>query len=139
MSLGENFISRSHYITEELLVHVGINHQRALFLCFPDLSIEEYSLQGTGNRGLEAIHGMFRGGTTSLPITSPNLSFAEFLVRMNKAVQIHAAEHDLKQIPGNTIVASRKKREIYSHRSKSDKDNTSLYKSYKSQAVLTSF
>ena len=56
--------------------------------------------------GVEAIHGMFRGGTTSLSITSPN--FAEFLVRMNKANQIHQAEHELKQIPGNTVVACRK-------------------------------
>ena len=47
--------------------------------------------RNTGNRGLEAI-----GGTTSLPITSPNLSFAEFLARMNKAIQLHRAEHELK-------------------------------------------
>ena len=45
LSLRDNFISRTHYITEELLVHAGINHQLALFLCFPDLSIEEYSLR----------------------------------------------------------------------------------------------
>ena len=139
LSLGDNFISRTHYITEELLVHAGINHQLALFLCFPDLSIKEYSLRGTGNRGLEAIHGMFRGGTTSLPITSPNLSFAEFLVRMNKAVQIHTAEHDLKQIPGNTIVASRKKRETCGHRSKSDTDNSLLYQSYTKPSSFEQF
>ena len=33
----QNFISRSHYITEELLVHAGINHQLSLYYCFPDL------------------------------------------------------------------------------------------------------
>ena len=139
LSLGDNFISRTHYITEELLVHAGINHQLALFLCFPDLLIEEFSLRGTGNRGLEAIHGMFRGGTTSLPITSPNLRFAEFLVSMNKAVQIHTAEHDLKQIPGNTIVASRKKRETCGHRSKSDTDNSLLYQSYTKPSSFEQF
>ena len=33
---------------------------------------------------------------------------------MNKALQISQAEHNLKQIEGNTIVASKKKRKIYS-------------------------
>ena len=55
------------------------------------------------------MHGVFWGGTTSLPITSPNLSFQQFLSRMNKAIQINRAEHNLKQVEGSTIVASRKK------------------------------
>ena len=75
ITLSSNFISRSHYITEELLVHAGINHQLSLYYAFPHLSLADYSMRHTGNRGLEAIHGMFRGGTCSLPITSPNLSF----------------------------------------------------------------
>ena len=33
---------------------------------------------------------------------------------MNKALQISQAEHNLKQIEGNTIVASKKKRKMYS-------------------------
>ena len=32
-------------------------------------------IRHTGNRGIEAICGMFRGGTCSLPITSPNFNF----------------------------------------------------------------
>ena len=67
-------------------------------------------MRNTGNRGIEAVHGVFRGGTTSLPITSPNLSFQQFMSRMNKAIQINRAEHNLKQVEGSTIVASRKKR-----------------------------
>ena len=110
LSLTDNFISRSHYITEELLVHAGICHQLALFHSFPHLSTNEYSMRNTGNRGLEAIHGIFRGGASSLPITSPNLSFQEFLCRMNKQFQIHEAEHSLQKIDGNTITASKKKR-----------------------------
>lgn len=113
LSLTTNIISRSHYITEELLVHAGILHQLSLYLRFPSLRWEEYSLRNTGNRGIESIHGAFRGGTSSLPITYPNLSFQEFLSRMNKALQISHAEHNLKQIEGNTIVASKKKRKIY--------------------------
>lgn len=70
---------------------------------------------------------MFRGGTTSLPISSPN--FAEFLVRMNKANQIHQAKQELKQIPGNTVVACRKKRKTCAHKSVTDKNNESEYES----------
>lgn len=53
---------------------------------------------------------MYHGGTTSLPITSPNLSFKEFLSRMNQTMQVHTAEHALQQISGNPIVATKKKR-----------------------------
>ena len=63
-------------MTLELLVHAGVIHQLAMFICFPiHLPISEYSMRNTGNRGIKAVHGVFQGGTTSLPITSPNLSF----------------------------------------------------------------
>ena len=97
-------------MTEELLVHAGINHQLALFYAFPHLPASNYDMRHTGNRGLEAIHGIFRGGAASLPITAPNLSFREFLAKMNQTNQIHTAEHNLKQIEGHTVVASKKKR-----------------------------
>lgn len=103
-------MSRQHYLTEEVLVHAGINHLLCLFLCFHDIGLSDYNLRHTGNRGIEAIHGMFRGGTCSLPTTSPNLSFREFLSKMNKAQQIQRAEHLLRGIVGNSIVASKKKR-----------------------------
>ena len=93
LSLTTNFISRPHYLTEEVLVHAGINHLLCMYICFPSCDLSEYNLRHTGNRGLEAIHGMFRGGTTSLPITSPNLSFREFLAKINTAQQIQRAEH----------------------------------------------
>ena len=110
LTLADHFISRSHYMTEELLVHAGINHNLTLFHAFPHLPLSEYSLRNTGNRGLEAIHGIFRGGSSCLPITCPNLSFREFLSKMNQTLQVYQAEHNLKQIPGHTIVASKKKR-----------------------------
>ena len=87
LTLTYNFISRSHYMTEELLVHAGINHQLTLFYAFPHLSPYEYNM---GNRGLEAIHGIFHGGAASCAITAPNLSFREFLSKMNQTNQIHA-------------------------------------------------
>ena len=84
-------------MTEELLVHAGINHQLALFFAFHQLPITDYSLRHTGNRGIEAIkfYGIFRGGAASLPITAPNLSFREFLSKMNSTSQIHTAEHNI--------------------------------------------
>ena len=114
LKLSTYFISRSHYITIELLVHAVINHFLSLYLSFPNLSFNQCVLQNTGNRSLEAIHGTFRGGTCSLPITSPNLSFREFLEKMNKMLQIHAAEHNLKQVKGHSTVSSRKKRKTFS-------------------------
>ena len=113
LKLQEHFISRAHYVTIELRVHAAILHFLALFLCFPEKSFQEYSLRNTGNRNIEALHGTFRGGTCSLPITTPNLSFREFLDRMNQMQQINKAEHDLKNIPGNTIIASKKKRKTF--------------------------
>ena len=111
LKLSTNFISSAHYMTEELLVHAGINHLLTLYLLFPDQSIEEYSLRNTGNRGLEAFHSIFRGGTAILPITSSNISFQEFLTLMNKVGQISEAEHEIKKIDGNPIVAPQKKEE----------------------------
>lgn len=109
LSLETNFMSRQHYLTEEVLFHAGINHLLCLYLCFPDIDLSDYHLRHTGNRGIKAIHGMFRGGTCSLPITSPNLSFREFLSKMNKAQQIQRAEHSLRGIVGNSIVAAKKR------------------------------
>ena len=120
LKLSSHFISRLHYLTLELLVHAAINHFLCLFLCFPDIPMTQYSLRNTGNRSLEALHGTFRGGTSSLPITSPNLSFREFLERMNKMLQIHKAEHMLQQIEGHSIVASKKKRKTYAKYANTD-------------------
>jgi len=126
LSLSENFISRPHYLTEELLVHAGINHLLCLHLCFPSCDLSEYNLRHTGNRGIEAIHGMFRGGTSSLPMTSPNLSFREFLTRMNSAQQMKRAEHSLNQIDGSSFVASKKKRKTFAQCS-NEGGNTEIY------------
>lgn len=107
--LTDHYVSRLHYVTIELMVHAAINHFLCLFLCFPNTP---YSLRNTGNRTIEALHGTFRGGTCSLPITSPNLSFREFLDKMNKMLQIHEEAHQLKQIKGHSIVASKKEKDI---------------------------
>lgn len=117
LSLETNFMSRQHYLTEEVLVHAGINHLLCLYLCFPDCDLSEYHLRDTGNRGIEAIHGIFRGGSCSLPITSANLSFREFLCKMNTAQQIQRSEHFLSTIEGNSIVATKKKRKTFAARS----------------------
>lgn len=122
LTLTNNFISYAHYMTEELLVHAGINHLLCLYLLFPHLNTEEYSLRNTGNRGIEAFHSIFRGGTSTLPITGANLSFQEFLTLMNKAVQVSTSEHELKKIEGNTIVASKKRRKTFA---KESAENTS--------------
>jgi len=50
------------------------------------------------------------GSACSLPITSPILSFREFLSKMNKAQQIQKAEHLLIGVTGNSIVTAKKKR-----------------------------
>ena len=110
LTLKDNFISRSHYMTEELLVHAGINHQLTLYLSYPDLPLSDYSMRNSNNRGIEAIHGIFRGGSSSLPMTSANLSFRGFLSQMNKTVQVHQAEHFLQHIDGSSFIVSKKKR-----------------------------
>ena len=128
LKLSLNFISSAHYMTEELLVHAGIDHLLTLYLLFPDLPIEDYSIRNTGNRGLEAFHSIFRGGTATLPITSANLSFQEFLSLMNKVVQVSDAEHALKKIDGNSITASKKKKKTCARNS----DDTKSLKPIKS-------
>ena len=87
-------------MTEELLVRAGVNHQLAVFLAFPHLPISDCSIRNTGNRGIEAIHSLFHGGTASSPVAFPNLSFCEFLSKKNQTLQIHQSEQQLKQIPG---------------------------------------
>lgn len=112
-------------MTEELLVHA---HQLALFQAFPHLPVSDYNLRHTGNRGLEAVHGIFCGGAAQLPIiTAPNLSFREFLSKMNQTNQIHTSEHNLKQISGHTIVASKKKCKTCSKSSSTDSPSTEVY------------
>jgi len=60
LTLADNFISRIHYLTLELMAHAGIlHHQLALFLSFPDLGVKDYNLCWTGNRNIEAIHSIF--------------------------------------------------------------------------------
>jgi len=51
-------------------------------------------------------------------VTSPNLSFREFLTRMNSAQQMKRAEHSLNQIDGSTFVASKKKWKTFAQCSK---------------------
>jgi len=76
-------------MTLELMAHVGILHQLALYLSFPEINTEDYFLRNTGNRGIEGIQSVFCGGTAiNLPIPSANLSFQEFLSKMNKVMQI---------------------------------------------------
>ena len=98
LSLTANWISRIHYLTLELMGHAGILHQLALFLSFPDLQAEDYSLRRTGNRQIEAFHSILRGGAAHLHITSANLTFRDFLCQMNKAMQIKNAENTLEKV-----------------------------------------
>ena len=118
VTLRDNWISRGHYMTLELMAHAGIIHQLALYLSFPELNTEDYFLRNTGNRGIEALHSIFQGGTgINLPITSANLSFREFLNKMNKILQIKAAEHSLQKISGHTVTHNKKKKIIYAKES----------------------
>ena len=105
-SLSNNYISRPHHLTEELLAHAGTIQLLCIYLCFSNTSLDEYSLCHTGDHGLEAIHGTFRGRTCLLPTTSPNLPFQDFLEEMNAA---QTSEHQLNKIKGCTIVASKKR------------------------------
>ena len=121
------FPNSTIYLTEEVLVHVSINHLLCLYLCFLDINLSDYNLRHTGNRSIEAIYGMFHGGTCSLPITSPNLSFQEFLSKMNKAQQMQRDEHFLQGVTGNSIVATKKKRKRYAKASKETPTNGQEY------------
>jgi len=94
-------------------------------------------LRNTGNRGLEAFHSIFRGGTATLPITSTNLSFQEFLTLMNKVSQIGEAEHELQKIDGNPIVASKKKRKTCAR--DSNDIASELYATYKKPESYNEF
>jgi len=126
LSLTTNWISRIHYLTLELMEHAGILHQLALFLSFPDLTIQEYSLRRTGNRQIESFHSILRGGASHLPITSANLTFKDFLCQMNKAMQVKSAENTLEKISGNSIQRS-KKRKITFAASSNDTNTTDTY------------
>ena len=75
---------------------------------------------------------MFRGGTC-LPIISPNLSFREFLCKMNTAQQIHRSQHFLHTIEGNSVVATKKKRKTFAAKS-----NESTSESNSEEYVLSS-
>lgn len=70
-------------------------------------------MRSTGNRGIEAIHSVLCGASPNLPITSGNLTFQDFLSRMNKVVHMKSAEHALRQIPGNTVTYTKKKKITY--------------------------
>ena len=133
IGLQDNFISRSHYLTLELLGHAGILHQLVLYLSFPDLDIKEYSLRNTGNRSIEAMHSVLRGGTANLPITSANLTY---LSRLNKVNQIKKAEHSLQKITGNYI-CSTKKRQITN--AKSSGEQSVHDKPYEKPACYSAF
>ena len=63
----------------------------------------------------------------ALPITSPNLSFKEFLTRMNQTMQVLTAEHELRQISGNPIVATKKKRLTNANDSTDQSNNDNQY------------
>ena len=52
-----------------------------MFLCFPELGFD-HSLRNTGNRVIKAVYSIVRGGCENLA----NLSFLEFLSRMNQAM-----------------------------------------------------
>ena len=101
ITLTDYWISRIHYLTLELMGHAGILHQMALYLCFPDLSIEDN------------LHSIFRGGASNLPITSANLTIQDFLCRMNKVMQITDTENALHKISGNTLQSSKKQKLTY--------------------------
>ena len=110
LSLTANWISRIHYLTLESMEHAGILHQLALFLSFPDLQAEDYSLRRTGNTQIEAFHSILHGRVAHLPITSANLTFRDFLCQMNKAMQIKNAENTLEKVSGNSIQNSKKRK-----------------------------
>ena len=76
---------------------------------------------------------LFMACLESLPITSSNLSFREFLGRMNTALQIQQSEHSLNQIEGSSFVASKKKRKTfakYSNEGNSENNSYILPKTY---------
>ena len=56
------------------------------------------------------MHSVLCGGAANLPITSPNLTFQDFLSRLNKTSQIRNSERFLRKIEGNTICGTKKRR-----------------------------
>ena len=56
----------------------------AYFFVFPILTSQSTTFDTLGTMELK----QYMGGTSSLPITSPNFSFPEFLEKMNPAQQI---------------------------------------------------
>lgn len=64
-------------------------------------------------------------------------SFAEILARINKGIQIHSTEHDLRQIEGNTIVASKKQQTNAPH--STDHANDQSYALYSKPTTFQYF
>ena len=71
------------------------------------------NLRRTENRNIKALHSIFRGGSSSLPITAANLTFQDFLCRMNKFMQITDAENTSQKISGNTFQSNKKHKLTY--------------------------
>lgn len=126
----ENWISRIHYLTLELMGHARISHQLALFLSFPDLKIEDYSLRKTGNRQIETFRSIFRGGAANLPIISANLTFKDSLCRINKAMQIKDLKNTLQKVPGISIQSNIKQKITFST-SSNDGTSTDVIETYR--------
>jgi len=74
-----------------------------------------------------------------MPVTSPNLSFREFLSKMNKAQQMQRAEHSLRGITGNTIMASKKKRKTCAPVSNEPSSVDHLVQEYHLPSTYTEF
>jgi len=127
VTLTNNWISRSHYLTLELMAHAGILHQLALFLSFPELNLDGYSLRNTGNRTIEAVHSILRGGAANLPNNFSQLVISRILSRMNQVKQIKESEHTLQKIPGNTIKSTKKKVITYAARSNEGAVHSQVY------------
>lgn len=68
----------------------------------------------------------------ALPITSPNLSFKEYLTRMNQTMQVLTVEPELRQISGNPIVATKKKR-LTNANDSTDRSNNTIYSEFVEQ------
>lgn len=92
------------------------------------MNFDQYKLRNTGNRGIESVHSILRGGAANLPITSANLSFQEFLSRMNQVMQIRESEHYLQKISGHSIQSTKKKVLTYAAKSNEEAVHKQLYK-----------
>ena len=73
----------------------------------------DFNLRRTGNRNIKALHSIFRGGSSNLPITAANLTFQDFMCCMNKVMQITDAENTLQKISGNTLQSNKKHKLTY--------------------------